>query len=54
MVVPSVSPENTYAEGKRVSISDGTTMDNQLLFHLFSKTSKALEILNLDADFKKN
>jgi alpha-L-fucosidase 2 len=53
VVVPSVSPENTYIEGKRVSISAGTTMDNQLLFDLFSKTSKAAAILNLDAEFRK-
>ena len=53
VVVPSISPENTYVEGKRVSISAGTTMDNQLLFDLFSKTIKAAEILNLDTDFRK-
>lgn len=53
VVVPSVSPENTYVEGKRVSISAGTTMDNQLLFDLFSKTKRAGELLNLDADFRK-
>ncbi len=53
VVVPSVSPENTFVEGKRVSISAGTTMDNQLLFDLFTKTSKAAELLNLDSEFRK-
>ncbi|MDB5190809.1 MAG: Alpha-L-fucosidase, partial [Segetibacter sp.] len=53
VVAPSNSPENTYVEGKRVSIAAGTTMDNQLLFDLFTKTSKAAEILKLDNDFRK-
>jgi alpha-L-fucosidase 2 len=52
VVSPSNSPENTYVPGKRVSIAAGTTMDNQLLFDLFTKTSKAAEILNLDVDFR--
>jgi len=53
VVSPSNSPENTYIPGKRVSIAAGTTMDNQLLFDLFSKTDKAAEILKLDTDFRK-
>lgn len=53
VVVPSVSPENTYVEGKRVSISAGTTMDNQLLFDLFSKTIAAAKLLALDTEFSK-
>jgi alpha-L-fucosidase 2 len=52
VVTPSNSPENTYVEGKRVSIAAGTTMDNQLLFDLFSKTRKAAEILNMDNGFR--
>lgn len=52
VVSPSNSPENTYVPGKRVSIAAGTTMDNQLLFDLFTKTSKAAELLNLDVDFR--
>lgn len=51
VVSPSNSPENTYVEGKRVSIAAGTTMDNQLLFDLFSKTAKAAEILGIDKDY---
>ncbi|SMD03884.1 glycoside hydrolase family 95 protein [Pedobacter nyackensis] len=53
VVAPSNSPENTYVPGKRVSIAAGTTMDNQLLFDLFTKTGKAAEILNLDSDFRQ-
>lgn len=53
VVTPSNSPENTYVPGKRVSIAAGTTMDNQLLFDLFSKTEKAAEILGLDAEFRQ-
>lgn len=53
VVSPSNSPENTYVPGKRVSIAAGTTMDNQLLFDLFTKTAKAGEILGLDPDFRK-
>lgn len=53
VVTPSNSPENTYVPGKRISIAAGTTMDNQLLFDLFTKTEKTAEILNLDQDFRK-
>ncbi|MBE9600207.1 glycoside hydrolase N-terminal domain-containing protein [Pedobacter sp. MC2016-24] len=53
VISPSNSPENTYIPGKRVSIAAGTTMDNQLLFDLFTRTEKAAEILKLDADFRK-
>lgn len=52
VVSPSNSPENTYVPGKRISIAAGTTMDNQLLFDLFSKTEKAAALLNVDADFR--
>jgi len=44
VVSPSVSPENTPA-GHGSNISAGTTMDNQLLFDLFSITVKAAEVL---------
>lgn len=53
VVSPSNSPENTYVTGKRVSIAAGTTMDNQLLFDLFTKTEQAAAILKLDPDFRK-
>jgi alpha-L-fucosidase 2 len=48
VVSPSISPENTPAG--RPSICAGATMDNQLLFDLFSKTIKAARLLNQDAE----
>jgi alpha-L-fucosidase 2 len=51
VIAPSNSPENTYIKGKRVSIAAGVTMDNQLLFDLFSRSQKAAEILNIDKAF---
>lgn len=50
VVCPSVSPENAPADHPESSISAGTTMDNQLLFDLFTKTIKAAEILDTDKD----
>jgi alpha-L-fucosidase 2 len=54
VVCPSVSPENAPSVHPESSISEGTTMDNQLLFDLFTKTIKAAKILNLDKDFFPN
>ena len=51
VVCPSVSPENAPSCHPESSISAGTTMDNQLLFDLFSKTIRAAEILNIDKEF---
>ncbi|MEJ2054762.1 MAG: glycoside hydrolase family 95 protein [Calditrichaceae bacterium] len=53
VVCPSVSPENAPAVHPGVSIAAGTTMDNQLLFDLFTKTIKSAEILKTDEDFVK-
>ncbi len=50
VVCPSVSPENAPAHHPQSSISAGTTMDNQLVFDLFSITVKAALILNTDKD----
>ena len=50
VVCPSVSPENAPSCHPGVSISYGTTMDNQLLFDLFTKTIKTAKILNADQD----
>ncbi|GAA4749851.1 glycoside hydrolase family 95 protein [Flavisolibacter ginsenosidimutans] len=49
VVAPSMSPENTYQSG--VGISAGTTMDNQLVFDVFSNAIKAATILNTDKLF---
>ena len=48
VVSPSNSPENSPSIHPESSITYGTTMDNQLLFDLFSKTVKAAEILKTD------
>ncbi|HVO72843.1 MAG TPA: glycoside hydrolase family 95 protein [Ignavibacteriaceae bacterium] len=53
VVCPSVSPENSPADHPQSSISAGTTMDNQLLFDLFTKTIKTAEILKTDKEFVK-
>lgn len=49
VVAPSMSPENSYQSG--VGISAGTTMDNQLVFDVFSNYIEAASILQLDNDF---
>ena len=50
VVCPSVSPENSPSVHPESSISAGTTMDNQLVFDLFTKTIKAAKILNTDKE----
>jgi alpha-L-fucosidase 2 len=51
VVVPSNSPENAPAIARGKSISAGTTMDNQILFELFSNVIRASEILGVDKEF---
>ncbi|HET6557560.1 MAG TPA: glycoside hydrolase family 95 protein [Prolixibacteraceae bacterium] len=51
VVAPSNSPENAPSVHPEASISAGTTMDNQLVFDLFTRTIKAAEILNTDKEF---
>ncbi len=50
VVAPSVSPENAPSAHPESSISAGTTMDNQLVFDLLTKTIQAAEILNTDSE----
>lgn len=50
VVAPSNSPENSPLHHPESSISAGTTMDNQLVFDLFTKTAKAAEILKTDQE----
>jgi|WetSurMetagenome_2_1015567.scaffolds.fasta_scaffold11016_3 alpha-L-fucosidase 2 len=50
VVCPSVSPENSPSVHPESSIAAGTTMDNQLVFDLFTKTIKAARILHSDED----
>ncbi|SOD12160.1 glycosyl hydrolase family 95 catalytic domain-containing protein [Pedobacter xixiisoli] len=54
VVSPSMSPENKYmtdAAGNGVSLTYGTTMDNQIVFELFSHTIQAAKALNIDLKF---
>ncbi len=52
VVVPSNSPENSHAGGDgSASIAAGTTIDNQLVFDLFSNVIRASEILDKDSEF---
>ncbi len=53
VVAPSISPENAPAIHPQYSVVAGATMDNQLLFDLFSKTIKAAAILKTDKEFAK-
>ncbi|EJL68851.1 glycoside hydrolase family 95 protein [Chryseobacterium populi] len=50
VVSPSISPENIPKRNRGSALSAGNTMDNQLIFDLFSKTKKAAQILNVDSD----
>lgn len=48
VVSPSMSPENSPKAYPGVSIAAGATMDNQLVFDLFTNTIHAAEILQTD------
>lgn len=56
VVSPSISPENApYSiRQKWVCIAVGTTMDNLLVYDLFTKTIKAAEILKTDKELVKS
>lgn len=49
VVVPSMSPENDHHEG--ATISAGCTMDNQLVYDVFSNVIEASEILGIDKTY---
>ncbi len=53
VVSPSMSPEHSYMhkDGVSVDITYGTTMDNQLVFDVFSHTIAAAKILERDQSF---
>lgn len=52
VVIPSNSPENSHGGGEgNASITAGATMDQQLMFDLFTHTAEAAEILNQDVEF---
>ncbi len=50
VVSPSVSPENT-PQGHGSALSAGTTMDNQLLLDLYTKTIRAGKLLKKDKTY---
>lgn len=50
VISPSMSPENIPDRHQGSALASGNTMDNQLMFDLFTKTTKAAEILNIDSD----
>ncbi|MDA3928509.1 MAG: glycoside hydrolase family 95 protein [Prolixibacteraceae bacterium] len=49
VVCPSTSPENK-PQGRPSTLAAGGTMDNQLVFDIFTKTIEAAQILNTDPD----
>lgn len=53
VTAPTTSPENSYLtpDGKSVSISAGSTMDNQIIRELFTNVSQAAKLLNVDKDW---
>ena len=53
VTAPTTSPENSYfmPSGKDVSISAGSTMDNQLVRELFTNTISAAGVLGADSAF---
>lgn len=51
VISPSVSPENNPQAYGNVAIDAGVTMDNQLVFDIFSEVIAAAKVLNVDPDF---
>ncbi|HEX8357433.1 MAG TPA: glycoside hydrolase family 95 protein, partial [Segetibacter sp.] len=56
VTAPSVSPENdfVYAGGKHGSVSVATTMDISIIWDLFNNLAEAMEILEINDEFKQN
>jgi alpha-L-fucosidase 2 len=50
VVSPAISPENAPTVHPQYSLTYGATMDNQLVFDLFTKTIEAAKILNTDKE----
>lgn len=52
VVSPSISPENQYNAGKgNAAVTSGATMDNQLVFDLFTRTIDIAEMIGGEDDF---
>ncbi len=50
VTVPTVSPEHG-PQGKPTPVTAGTTMDNQIVFDVFSNVSKAAQVLGYDVNY---
>lgn len=55
VTAPTSSPENAFldAHGAPISITSGSTMDNQIIRELFGNVSRAATLLQIDADFRE-
>ena len=53
VVVPGMSPENAPATRPKTTIGAGNTMDNQIVYDIFTATIRAAEALGTDAEFVK-
>lgn len=54
VVAPGNSPENTPAAHQNSAMTAGSTMDNQIVFDVFSTLIKASEVLQIDKEFADN
>jgi alpha-L-fucosidase 2 len=54
VVSPSLSPENSHPvpQGEKVPLVAGATMDNEILYELFTNTARAEELLGGDDAFR--
>ncbi|WP_339884911.1 glycoside hydrolase family 95 protein [Polaribacter vadi] len=51
VISPTISPEHApKGRPKSVNIESGTTMDNQLVFDILTKTKSAAKLLNVDSE----
>ena len=52
---PSISPENAFvaSDGKRANLCMGPTMDQQIIYELFTNCIEASEILDIDEALRK-
>ena len=53
VVAPGNSPENAPKEHQGASITAGSTMDNQIVFDVFSNTILAAKALDIDKEFSE-
>lgn len=53
VVVPGMSPENAPGIRPKTTIGAGNTMDNQIVYDIFTATIRAAEALGTDAGFVK-